>query len=576
MKKMSLFLTSLVLASALVGCGKDSKEQETTKNSAPKEAAKQNPNPALERTDSLNLNSGGKFAGIFNPAVSTTAYDATVNSYVFSTLLTLNPEQQYIPSDIVESFRYDAETQSFYFTLKKGVKFSDDVELTSQDVLFTYSLFARPEYTGNLSFASESIKGFKEVQEGKARFLSGIEIVDKYNVVFHMSEANARSYNSFVGEVLPEHYYEYAKDKGKTEKEYEDLYNTNFLSKNEKPIGSGAYKLSEYKAGEYVILDSFDGFILGAPTVKKIILKYIPNDSVSPSLATGDLDLAGLPGKASKQKEIASKNGFVNFQKAKPSGYSYIGFNERKPLFQDQSVRYALAYGLNRELYAEKVLEGNARVLNQPLGQEHWAYNNTDEINGYAYNPEKAKELLEKDGWKVNSDDGFRYKDGKKLTFILNTSQDQTSTGKVFLALIKENWKEIGVDVDIQLIDFNAMVKDLQSETPKYDTVMLAWSTIADPDQSDIFSTNGSMNFGKYSNKKVDELSKKGLSVMDKESRTPIYHEIMKEINKDLPYIFLVEKFGTVGINKRIKGLDYMNDMDVWKATKTNTIKLAK
>ena len=50
----------------------------------------------------------------------------------------------------------------------------------------------------------------------------------------------------------------------------------------------------------------------------------------------------------------------------------------------------------------------------------------------------------------------------------------------------------------------------------------------------------------------------------------------MKEINNDLPYIFLVEKFGTVGINKRIEGLDYMNEMSVWKATKSNTIKLVK
>ena len=571
MKKMSLFLTSLVLASALIGCGKESKEE--VKNV---KTDKKVNNPALERVDSLNLDSGGKFTGTFNPAVSTTSYDSTVNSYVFSTLLTLDPEQNFIPSDIVEKFNYDEATQSFHFTLKKGVKFSDGEELTSKDILFSYSLVARPEYTGNGGFSAQSIKGFKEVTEGKSRLLSGIETPDKYTLIFHMAEANARSFNSFLGRVLPSHYYEYAVEKGLTTKEYEDLYNTNFLSKNEKPIGSGAYKLDEYKAGEYVILGSNDEYILGAPTVKKIVLKYIPNDSVSPSLATGNLDVASLSGKASKQKEIASKNGLVKFQKSKPSGYSYIGFNQRKPLFQDKSVRYALAYGLNRELYADKVLEGDARVLNQPLGQEHWAYNDTDKINDYSYNPEKAKDLLEKDGWKVSSKDGFRYKDGKKLGFILNTSSDQTSTGKVFLALIKENWKQIGVDVDIQLIDFNAMVKDLQSETPNYETVMLAWSTIADPDQSNIFSTTGSMNFGNYSNKKVDALSKKGLAVMDKESRTPIYHEIMKEINNDLPYIFLVEKFGTVGINKRIEGLDYMNEMSVWKATKSNTIKLVK
>jgi peptide/nickel transport system substrate-binding protein len=571
MKKLGLFLTSLAFTAALAGCGEDSQKTSKTKEVAAPVVAKNN--PATKRGMSLNLDSGGKFAGIFNPAVSTISYDQTVNAYVFSTLLTIDEEQNFVVSDITESYNFNKDDNTFTFHLKKGVKFSDDIELTSEDVKFTYSLSARPEYTGNGSFASASIKGFDAVENGKKIYISGIETPDKYTVIFHLEEANARSFNNFLGRILPKHYYEYLDGNTTSAKENEDLYNKNFLSKNEKPIGSGAYKLAEYKAGEYVVLDSFDNFILGAPKVKKIVLKYIPNDSISPAIATGDLDVATLSGKASKQKEIASKNGLVSFQKSKPSGYSYIGFNLAKPFFQDKELRHALALGLNRKLYAEKVLEGDARVINQPLSQDHWAYNDTEEINNYVYEAEKAKEILENDGWKVGKDE-FRYKDGKKLTFTLNTSQDQTSTGKVLLALIKENWKEIGVDVDIQLIDFNAMVKDLQSEKPKYDTVMLGWSTIADPDQSNIFVTDGSMNFGKYSNEKVDKLSKKGLAVMDKESRTPIYHEIMKEINEDLPYIFLVEKFGTVGINKRIKGLDYMKDMDVWKAAKTNTIEL--
>ena len=569
MKKSLILIITIILTLTLIGCENNKNEQTNKAKTLTIN------NPALKRGATLNLNSGGKFAGIFNPAISTTSYDSNVNAYVFSTLLTLDPNQNFVASDIIESFSFDKDANKFIFHLKKGVKFSDGVELTSADVKFTYSLYARPEYTGNSSFTSRSIKGFDKVQSGEERELTGIETPDKYTAIFNMSEANARSFNSFFARILPKHYYEYTGKKGMKTKEYEDLYNTNFLSKNETPIGSGAYKLVEYKTGEYVILDSVDTFILGAPKVKKIILKYIPNDSISPSLATGDLDVAGLTGKASQQKEIANKNGIVKFQKSKPTGYSYIGFNLAKPIFQDKELRQALAYGLNRELYATKVLEGDARVVNQPLGQDHWAYNNNEsEINPYAYDAKKAKGLLEKDGWKVGQD-GFRYKDGKKLSFILNTSSNQTSTGKVFLALIKQNWKVIGVDVDIQLIDFNAMVKDLQSEKPKFDTVMLAWSTIADPDQSNIFSTKGSMNFGKYSNKEVDKLSIEGLGVMDKEERMPIYHKIMKDINNDLPYIFLVEKFGTVGTNERVKGLDYMNDMDVLKATKTNTIELS-
>ncbi|RUA09255.1 MAG: hypothetical protein DSY38_00880, partial [Fusobacteria bacterium] len=523
-------------------------------------------NPAKKRGGTLNLSITAKFEGKFNPAISTTTYDSMVNGYIFEGLLTYGNDFVFKPGSLVDSFEYNKDKMQYIFHLKKGVKFQDGVELTADDVKFTYSLYARPEYDGRSAFASASIKGFDEVADGKARYISGIETPDKYTVIFNMSEANARSLNNFVTRIMPKHYYEYAKP--------ED-YKTEFLTKNETPLGSGPYKLAEYKPGEYVILDRFEDYHLGGSDVKKIVIRYIPTDSISPALAKGDLDVASIPGRKSKEKEIASKNNLVNFQETPPSGYSYIGFNMRKDLFKDKTIRQALAYGLNRELYADKVLEGYAKVINQPLVPQHWA--SSKNVNDYAYNPEKAKKMLEEDGWKVGKD-GFRYKDGKKLAFALKTSASsgQSSTGKTWLALIKENWKEIGVDVDIQLVDFNALVKDIDSEEPTFDTVMLGWSTIADPDQTSIFSTEGPNNFVGYSNKTVDELCVKGLAASTTEERKPIYDKMMQEINEDLPYIFTTSSIGVMGLNKRISGVDYQKDLDVLEATKIDALKLEK
>lgn len=561
--KKTLLLCTMVLA--LLACGQDNeKTKGGTKAVAKTAVEKKVENPAKKRGGTLNLAITGKFEGKFNPAISTTAYDTTVNSYIFETLLTYGNDFKFKPASLVESYEYKPEKMQYIFHMKKGVKFQDGVELTSEDVKFTYSLYARPEYDGRGAFVSASIDGFQEVADGKGRYIKGIETPDKYTVIFNMTEANARSLNNFVARILPKHYYEYDKP--------ED-YKTEFLSKNETPIGSGAYKLTEYKPGEYVVLDRFADYHQGDSEAKKIVIRYIPSDSISPALGNGNLDVADLQGRKSKEKELASSNNLVNFQETPPYKYSYIGFNLRKDKFKDRSVRQALAYGLNRELYAAKVLEGYAKVVNQPLVPQHWA--SSKNVNDYGYNPEKAKKMLEDDGWKVGND-GFRYKDGEKLAFTLKTSATygQSSDGKTWIALIKQNWKQIGVDADIQLVDFNAMVKDIMSSNPTFDTIMLSWTTIADPDQSNVFKTDGPNNFVGYSNKIVDKLCVEGLSKNTIEERTPIYDKMMQEINNDLPYIFLVSSTGVVGINKRIRGLDYMNEMDVYQATKVDALKL--
>lgn len=564
MKKI-LLLGTMVLA--LLACGQDNEKTKVEKEAVSKPTLeKKAENPAKKREGTINLALTGKFEGKFNPSLSSTTYDGIVNGYIFETMLTYGNDFKFKPGSLVESYEYNPEKMQFIFHLKKGTKFQDGVELTSEDVKFTYSLYARPEYDGRSSFASASIKGFQEVADGKARYISGIETPDKYTVIFNMEESNARSLNNFVSRIMPKHYYEYAKA--------ED-YKTEFLSKNEIPLGSGPYKLTEYKPGEYVILDRFADFHQGSSEVEKIVIRYIPSDSVSPALGTGNLDIAGLPGRKSKEKELASTNNLVNFQNTPANGYSYIGFNMRKDKFKDKSVRQALAYGLNRELYANKVLEGYAKVVNQPLVPQHWA--SSKNVNDYAYNPEKAKKMLEEDGWKVGSD-GFRYKDGKKLAFSLKTSatSGQSSEGKTWIALIKQNWKEIGVDVDIQLVDFNAMVKDLFSDKPTFDTVMLAWSTIADPDQSNTFKTGGSNNFVGYSSSIVDKLCVEGLAKNTNEERVQVYDKMMQQINEDLPYIFTTSSTGVQGINKRISGLDYMNDMTIGDAVMENKVRLER
>ncbi len=213
--------------------------------------------------------------------------------------------------------------------------------------------------------------------------------------------------------------------------------------------------------------------------------------------------------------------------------YSQVEFNVHRPALQDKRVRQALIYGLDRQKLIDVVYQGYGKVAIEPIAPISWAFN-AEGVNPYPYDPAQAKKLLDEAGWKAGAD-GIRAKDGQRLELTLLVSKKVLNDALIPIA--KENWRQIGVLLKPQVVDFNALMA--QRKAGNYDLASFSTSTLNDPHDGvwDFYSSEAKESG--YHNAEVDKLINAGNAVLDIEQRKPIYHQLYKVLADDPPVILL-------------------------------------
>ncbi len=544
---LALFMSVAVVSTA---CGNQNTavtKQDLTKNATQVIAAtKPSANPALakNRKDTLvvgNMDPNGNI----NALTAATTYDQYLVELVFNGLLSIDSNGNPI-CDLAKNYTVSSDGLTYTFNLKDNVKFSDGTKLTADDVAFTFTAGSDPSYDGQAGSYFSWIKGYKEYNQGSATSLSGIVVKDPSTIAITLNEKNASATRTLFGnQIMPKHYYGF--NKGNFKKVHDlDL----------KPIGTGPYKLMSFKPGQEEDLVRNDDYYKGKPKIKNIVCVKTDTTTNVQKLEKGETDVDLVQSTPTTINPL-KKAGFLDLQLFPDLGYRYIGLNLKDPLFQDKKVRQALVYGLNRKGLIDSFYKGYGEVSNQPFSPVQWAYSN--DINQYAYNATKAGKLLDEAGWKINTSDGFRYKDGKKFTFTF-LYPSGIKFYESLVAVMKDNYKKIGIDTQLVSLDFNTVISkiDLVNGKRDYQAYCMAWSLDADPDASQIFDgdqdiTGGSNNVS-FHNAESDKLLKQGLAELDQNKRKAIYQKWGKLINDEVPYIFLSQTKDTWAINTRVKG----------------------
>ncbi|MBR2571339.1 MAG: hypothetical protein IKE30_04345, partial [Clostridia bacterium] len=240
----------------------------------------------------------------------------------------------------------------------------------------------------------------------------------------------------------------------------------------------------------------------------------------------------------------------------------YIGFSMLNETLSDLRVRQALAYGIDKQTVIDTVYgNGLAYVSDDIFPANHWSH--SENVTVYEYNPEKAKSLLEEAGYVMNDSTGYYEKDGQTLHLVYDLSS--SATGEAMATLYQQQWKEIGVEVEIVTQDFAtlAFTKLLPdsgaSETTadSYQMYTLGFGVEVDPNEyNEYLSTNtgaGSWNFGHYSNPEIDELFKLQLTQTDPDERAETFHRIAEIESNDLYWIPTYGNYATTGVSTRVK-----------------------
>ena len=359
--------------------------------------------------------------------------------------------------------------------LRPGVRWHDGVPFTSADVQFTVDAINSPQYN------PESTDGFDRI--------TSVDTPDSLTAVVHYREPYAPYEIQFIRGALPKHLL-----KGKdidTASEY-----------NRKPLGTGPYSVTEWKSGEYILLDRVDNYWRGAqyPKIRRILFKFIPNTTTRINqLKSGEAHLAALV-PWDKYRELKDTPG-LTVHRVMGNSYEHITLNERTvPAFRDVRVRRALIHAIDRELLARTVLDGLAPVIDGAIQPLSWAY--TDQVMKYPYDTARANALLDDAGWRDTNSDGIRDQGGVPLAFTLMTQAGFAIRENIAQA-VQRQLRDVGVDVKIQLVD-GTSISSLWFEG-KFDAMLHWWHMPSDPEITLFFASDRTPPAGRNINYIADD-----------------------------------------------------------------------
>ena len=483
------------------------------------------------------------------PLLATDSASGDISGWIFNGLTKYDKNIKII-GDLAESWKVSSDGLTIIFHLRKGVLWHDGTEFTADDVVFTYNTVINPKVPTPYS----SIYGPVEK----------VEALDKYTIKVVYKEPFAPALESWGMGIIPKHIL----DGSDISSEY---YNRN-------PIGTGPYKLKEWVTGQKIVLEAFDDYFEGRPKIDKYIARVIPDTATMfLELKFGGIDFMGL---TPPQYKLQANTEFFNkyFQKFRyPSfGYTYLGYNLLDPKFSDKRVRQALTYAINKKDIIEGVLLGYGTPCTGPFPPESWAYN--PEVKDLEYDPERAKRLFEEAGWRMHRGNcvspveplpekrGSRSgdevllmcKDGKPFIFTVLVNQGNEARLKA-AQIIKENLKNVGVEMNIKVLEWQAMLHEF-IDKKRFEAVIMGWALSRDPDIYDIWHSSktkeGEFNFISYKNEEVDRLLLDGRRTFDMEKRKKIYHRIHEILSDEQPYAFLYVPDALPVLHKRFKGVE--------------------
>lgn len=472
--------------------------------------------------DTLVLESSAD-AVILNPILNADSASSEINSFVFDSLIQVNDKLQFEPA-LAASWSVSGGGLKWRFDLVHNAKWHDGAPFTSKDVVFTIQSILDPKVNSP--------------RKSDYELIESITAPDDYTVEIKLKKKFAPFLESMGIGILPEHLL-----KG------HDINTDTF---NQHPVGTGKYVFKEWKKRQYITLAKYDDYYGKKPKIEKVKMKIVADSNVGLlQMRTGEVDLLGIE---PKDYELVSSFKNSTVYKYEALNYTYIGFNLKNPILSDKKVRQALAYGYDRKPVIDKIIKGLGTEANSTMSPLSWAYN--PDVPKYNYDPKKAAQLLDEAGWKLNND-GYRYKDGKKLKFTLMTSKGN-KTREDILQYTQQEWKAIGVDVDVMVVEWASFIGNYIDKR-NFDAVILGWSLSIDPDPYQIFHSSQieepRLNFVGFNNAKADKLMEDGRTTIDIEQRKKIYQKLQAVIAEEEPYMLLYYPISLVAINNRIQNV---------------------
>lgn len=464
----------------------------------------------------------GEIRGI-NPILPDNSLSEDASRLVFSGLTRLAPSGQLEP-ELASSWKTSDDGLEYTFTLRKGVKWHDGVELTPADIEFTIAAIQHPDSRSPLAAEWRGVKVEPEGSD-KIKFI----LPNPYVGFIHLTT---------VG-ILPRHLLE--------------SINPSTLrihSFNQQPVGTGPFKVSKFLPGKRVVMDSNPNYFRGRPKLDGFTLRLFKSDSEAIEAfakkqvnAVAEIDTEHL--------QPASKIKDLKLLRYSTTEQVNLFLKTTSPVLADRSVREAIVLSTNRRDLVARAMDNFARPLSSPILPGQLGY--AGKFNQPRANYAKAAKLLEGAGWKKSGD--IRKKGDQELKLNLVTLDDPLFTKTA--AEIKRQWQAVGISLEVKSVDLNELIQS-HIKPRQYDILLFGITIGADPDVYPYWHSSQrndpGLNLSQYKSSVADAALEVARITVDKDIRAGKYQTFLQVFQSDAPAVILFGKDYSYGVHSDVLG----------------------
>ena len=489
-----------------------------------------------------------------DPIHITDVRSASVARQIYSTLIRYDHDLRIVP-DLAESWEVSADKLRLKFNLRQGARFSNGREVTAEDFVYSFNRLADPKEISERSTLLRDVVGFQDFRAGRAEGLAGLSAPDPHTFVIRL----AKPYSPFLTSLAMINFAVVPREEVEAPGEGESSPWARH------PVGSGPFKLADWKTDSHILLEANPDYYRGAPYLQHILYKVIPDlNTQFNAYLNNELHATNLP--VGSLRDIMNDPEYEGeFRRKAQMAIQFYVFNmEKDPwkehLFEKETKKYlrqALNYAINREYIANEILEGRYEpfvgIIPPALAEWHNPANRVEPR--YTYDVDEARELLEKAG----------YPQGMFLPTI-PMYYNAFSVYPIVALQVQDFLGDISVKVDPQVLEWSTFLTTMRNG----DYLFGRSGWVADFPDPDSFlwqllaSENKGIhdNWARYSNPEFDQLVEEARVEFDRDKRRTLYWRAEQIALEDAPWLFLFAQTTNVLIKPEVRGLT-ISGMDV-------------
>lgn len=485
-----------------------------------------------------------------NPLLAVSDTDRDLVKLVYSGLLEQNGKGDLI-SVLAEKYEISEDGLAYTFYINKKAKWHDGKSVTSDDVIFTIKRAKNPALD---SFQRANWEGVET------------EKIDNYTMRFTLRKPYSLFLQNTTIPILPKHIWENTFP--------EEMGLSNF---NIEPVGSGPYKVKKVYRNSAGLITSYKlkangDFVLGEPFIKYLnILFFSSEEKLVDAFRQGKIDSTGFIS-YSRIDESLKKNAVVQ-NLVLPRIFGLFFNSANNSIFENKEVREALTKAADKQFIIKEALNGYGTEINSPIPEQSRDLQNekiekndfkTDDLTFAVLTKEKryaaAKQILEKNGWKLNSEGVYEKTINKKMNkLIFSISTSNTPSLIKTAEILKDEFHNIGADVNLKIFEIGDLNQTVIRRR-NYEALIFGEVVGEDPDPFSFWHSSQrndpGLNIAMYANNSVDKILEEARIQTDKEKRMEKYKTFEKYIKDDYAAIFLYSPYFVYLTPQFLKGFN--------------------